>query len=218
MIAAETIRYQTPTSLKLSTTISAARAVSAASLVSGLSEFARGVGVFDLPPTPARPPLVIVRDTLLAAIHPKVTVTAHIEGRLTQRPSWLPDDWFHDGNVRPIMAAPVFEVPMYERLDAYNRDWLVPGLGKIPKPDFVTLLETNPKFTEAFLAGLSYEMGRELLWRGYPTDQRGTYFRRFWTPDQDELAQDLHRFADAARNAPGGCAWWNRSTRVRRAR
>ena len=37
-------------------------------------------------------------------------------------------------------------------------------------------------------------MGRELLWRGYPTDQRGTYFRRFWTPEQNELAQDLHRF------------------------
>ena len=117
------------------------------------------------------------------------------------------------------MAAPVFEVPMYERLDAYNRDWLVPGLGKIPKPDFVTLLETNPKFTEAFLAGLSDEMGRELLWRGYPTDQRGTYFRRFWTPDQDELAQDLHRFTPTPLGTHlAGCAWWNRSTRVRRAR
>jgi len=37
-------------------------------------------------------------------------------------------------------------------------------------------------------------MGRELLWRGYPTDQRGTYFRRFWDPNQDELSQDIHLF------------------------
>ena len=30
------------------------------------------------------------------------------------------------------------------------------------------------------MAGLNHEMARELLWRGYPTDQRGTVFRRFW--------------------------------------
>ena len=42
------------------------------------------------------------------------------------------------------------------------------------------LLETNPKFVESFLVGLNAEMSRELLWRNYPTDQRGTYFRQFW--------------------------------------
>jgi hypothetical protein len=34
-------------------------------------------------------------------------------------------------------------------------------------------------------------MGRELLWRGYPTDQRGTYFDSFWT-GRKELVADLH--------------------------
>jgi len=38
----------------------------------------------------------------------------------------------------------------------------------------------NRKFIEAFLVGMNYEMGRELLWREYPTDQRGSYFRQFW--------------------------------------
>ena len=37
-------------------------------------------------------------------------------------------------------------------------------------------------------------MGRELLWRDYPTDQRGTYFFRFWDPDGDELGQRIHAF------------------------
>ena len=37
-------------------------------------------------------------------------------------------------------------------------------------------------------------MGRELLWRGYPTDQRGTYFYRFWNENSDELAKPIHRF------------------------
>jgi hypothetical protein len=30
--------------------------------------------------------------------------------------------------------------------------------------------------------GLNHEMARELLWREYPTDQRGTPFRQFWDP------------------------------------
>jgi hypothetical protein len=30
------------------------------------------------------------------------------------------------------------------------------------------------------LVGLNHEMGRALLWREYPTDQRGSYFRQFW--------------------------------------
>ena len=33
--------------------------------------------------------------------------------------------------------------------------------------------------------GMNTEMGRELMWREYPTDQRGSYFRKFW--DQAEL-------------------------------
>ena len=30
------------------------------------------------------------------------------------------------------------------------------------------------------MLGLNHEMSRELLWREYPTDQRGTYFQQFW--------------------------------------
>ncbi len=41
-------------------------------------------------------------------------------------------------------------------------------------PDTVQLLQTNNRFIESFMVGLNSEMGRELLWRGYPTDQRGT--------------------------------------------
>ena len=54
-----------------------------------------------------------------------------------------------------------------------------------------TLLETNNRFIEAYLVGLNHEMARELLWREYPTDQRGTYFASFWT-GKPELVADLH--------------------------
>ena len=30
------------------------------------------------------------------------------------------------------------------------------------------------------MVGLNHEFARELLWREYPTDQRGSTFRQFW--------------------------------------
>jgi hypothetical protein len=41
-------------------------------------------------------------------------------------------------------------------------------------------LTTNTPFIESYMVGLNHEMSRELLWREYPTDQRGSYFRQFW--------------------------------------
>jgi hypothetical protein len=78
-----------------------------------------------------------------------------------------------------IMAAPAFVVPSYLYLARYDRSRFCPGIEEIP-PDSVTLLETNPRFVEAFLVGLNHEMNRELLWRTYPTNQQGTSFQRFW--------------------------------------
>lgn len=78
-----------------------------------------------------------------------------------------------------IMAYPELDDATYRLLARYDRDRLLPGVDAIP-PDSVTLLETNPRFVAAFLAGLNHEFNRELLWRRYPTDQRGTPMRRFW--------------------------------------
>jgi hypothetical protein len=96
--------------------------------------------------------------------------------------------------VETVMAAPSFPQPMYEALRDLSQELLLPGLDKV-EPDTVVGLRTNRRFVEAYLVGLNHEMGRELLWRGYPTDQRGTYFRHFWglgvpnaaPPDVDEL-------------------------------
>ncbi len=48
------------------------------------------------------------------------------------------------------------------------------------------------------MVGLNHEMSRELLWRGFPTDQRGTYFRQFWDAQGDliessEQEREIHR-------------------------
>lgn len=173
-----------------------AREASIQAALDGLLPIADELVSAEWPGTPVLPPLALERPALLARLDPAVTVTARVKARIGVHPPWLPVDWFDDQLVQPIMAAPVFERPMYEALDAYSRNWLIPNLGTLPQPDLVTLLESNAAFIEAFFAGLSHEMGRELLWRGYPTDQRGTYFRRFWKRDRDELGQQLHRFTD----------------------
>jgi hypothetical protein len=46
--------------------------------------------------------------------------------------------------------------------------------------DSVSAVAANQVFVEAFLVGMNHEMSREMLWRRYPTDQRGTVFRCFW--------------------------------------
>lgn len=75
--------------------------------------------------------------------------------------------------------APEFPYPMYELLRDYFQDALLPGMSQVPD-NAVALLETNRTFIEGFLAGLNHEMSRELLWRGFPADLGGSYFRRFW--------------------------------------
>ncbi len=79
----------------------------------------------------------------------------------------------------PVLVHPHFSRPMSERLIDLTPDFLLPGLEHVPA-NTVTLVKPNTRLIEAFMLGLNHEMGRELLWREYPTDQRGTYFRYFW--------------------------------------
>jgi len=78
-----------------------------------------------------------------------------------------------------VMAYPEFDLPMYEPLVTADKDGFVPNLHLV-EPDSITLLESNQRFIESYLVGLNHEFARELLWREYPTDQRGSYFRQFW--------------------------------------
>lgn len=79
----------------------------------------------------------------------------------------------------PAMAYPDFPAPTYKLLIDRDKELLLPNLELI-QPNTFSLLRTNQKFIESYLIGLNYEMGRELLWREYPTDMRGSYFRQFW--------------------------------------
>ncbi|MFT3701513.1 MAG: hypothetical protein QM802_04045 [Agriterribacter sp.] len=82
-------------------------------------------------------------------------------------------------DLSPIMAYPKFDDPMFSNLQAISQEYILPNIDKVPE-NSITLMETNQAFIEAYMAGLNHEMSKELLWREYPTDQRGTYFRQFW--------------------------------------
>jgi hypothetical protein len=88
--------------------------------------------------------------------------------------------------VQPVMAYPVFKDPMGPLLQQRHPEMFLPNLGDFPA-NAVTLLEYNHAFVEAYMLGLNHAFGSELLWRDYPTDLRGSYFRQFW-----DVSEFLH--------------------------
>jgi membrane protein implicated in regulation of membrane protease activity len=129
---------------------------------------------------PEPPPLLSFdlrngQQKLAHAIDPKVSFPRRLSAlvRLPNLSLDKPED------IVEAMTHPDFEDAMYGELRDISKELLIPNLDLIP-PNTISLLETNPKFIESYLVGLNHEMGRELLWREYPTDLRGSYFRQFW--------------------------------------
>ena len=115
-----------------------------------------------------------VQSEIIAALDPAITIPGRInkliDGIEIPSPEALCD---------AIMPAPEFVTPMYEPLRDLSVSHLMPGIGDVP-PNTVSLLQANTEFIEAYMAGLNFEMAAELLWRGYPTEMRATFFRHFW--------------------------------------
>ncbi|KYF70548.1 hypothetical protein BE11_22910 [Sorangium cellulosum] len=125
-----------------------------------------------------RPPLDLhaLADAVLEKLHPSLTiprrtfagidVPPHIAGLLVEQ-------------FTEPMYYPQIDVPMYGPLKDISTELFLPNVHLIEE-NSVTLLETNQRFIEAYMVGLNHEFGRELLWREYPSDNRGSYFRQFW--------------------------------------
>jgi hypothetical protein len=146
----------------------------------------RVVTVADGPAIPPAPvlPQANIQTSLLTGLKPSVTVVARVRSVISMDLVTRPGFGATADPLADIMAAPTFTRPMYEALRDVDQDSLVPGLDQL-LPNTITLVVTNPAFVEAHLIGLNHEMARKLLWREYPTDQRGTYFRRFWGGTDD---------------------------------
>ncbi|HEY2711841.1 MAG TPA: hypothetical protein VGI60_04945 [Chthoniobacterales bacterium] len=125
-----------------------------------------------------------ITSSLTSAIDPASAIQSRM--RLRCDPKGL-NIYSRDDPLEVVLAAPNFPQAMYSYLRDIAGDWFVPGLENVPD-DTVTLLVTNNPAIEAYMVGLSHEMGRELLWREFPTDQRGTCFKQFWDPASNYAA------------------------------
>lgn len=137
-----------------------------------------------------------LRATVVKALDPRLTLTRAVNSRIA---ALLGEeaDVFDD-----IMVAPDLSEPTYGALAKISHDWLLPGIDALPT-DTTTIVAANRDFIASFLVGMNHELARELLWHEYPTDQRGTYARQFWTrrpttasSDRYDLKHELHKAPD----------------------
>jgi hypothetical protein len=101
---------------------------------------------------------------------------------------------------KEAMAYPELNIPMYKPLIDISADLFLPNINFVSQ-NSISLLETNQPFIEAYMVGLNHEFARELLWREYPTDQRGSCFRQFWdVSDFIYDGEDLENLKTIVRN------------------
>jgi hypothetical protein len=158
---------------------------------------------------PSQPPLLVmsqIRAALELQMEPRRSLVPLAQAviSMSQTANATPPTNTGIVPIEPIMAAPKFPQPMYESLRDLSQQLLLPGLETV-ESNSVLGLETNSRFVEAYMVGLNFEMARELLWRGYPTDQRGTYFDRFWDSRSSGGGADLnplHEWADRSLGDP----------------
>jgi hypothetical protein len=94
------------------------------------------------------------------------------------------DDEF---KIEQRMCSPELPFAMYAYLKELSPEYLIPNLKELKNNTVILGLE-NRKFIEAYMVGLNHEMSRELVWREYPTDRKGTLFIYFWEPaDEKQL-------------------------------
>ena len=128
------------------------------------------------PPTYTRLNIAGVVNDMVLNINPALTIPRYLLGHI-KIPLRILDGL--DETFVEAMAYPEIDTPMYKPLLDLSGEHFVPNINLL-EPNSITLLETNQRFIEAYMVGLNHEFSRELLWREYPTDQRGSYFRQFW--------------------------------------
>jgi hypothetical protein len=138
--------------------------------------FDRFTRQFPIIPKPPFAFTATFKSSLVTSLNPQQTASLSFYAQISSA----------DGPAQPparpgesVIPGPSFPQPMYEALRDLSPEFLLPGVAQID-PDTVTLLNSNPRFIEAYMIGLNHEMASELIWREFPSDLRQTYFREFW--------------------------------------
>jgi hypothetical protein len=125
----------------------------------------------DLPPLGGSPALSLARTQLQKRLDPELTIPARFKARIPLGTGADP--------LQPLSIAPRFPQVMYSALAELSPAWMLAGVDKVPM-NAAVLLQTNPRFVEAFMIGLNEALAGELLWREFPIGRKATYFQNFW--------------------------------------
>jgi len=100
----------------------------------------------------------------------------------------------------PVELCLGLDFPAWVYLRDHAPDWLLPGIGEMPK-QAVLAFESNPAFVEAFLLGLNTQLVAELRWRNIPLAAGCVPARMFWGRFDAASGQrkaDIHGFGNWA--------------------
>jgi len=131
-------------------------------------------------------------DNIREKLDPKTTIEKRVLRSIKIRKNGLLQKI---NTLKPVMAYPEFEEPVYEELKKISQDFVLPNIEQLPN-NSITILETNQAFIESYLTGMNHEMARELQWREFPTDKRGSYFRQFWDIKDNLFEEDSENTKD----------------------
>jgi hypothetical protein len=145
------------------------------------------------------------KAALLKQLDPSETFTREAQARVEMPPE-MASIWGRPDPLAPVTVTPRLSQPMYEPLRDLFPDMLLPGLDRVPY-NRITLLVPDPAFIEAYMLGLNHEMSCELLWREFPTDLRGTYFRQFWDVRGGLASDATEAQREALRDVPPIAQW-----------
>ena len=155
----------------------------------------------DPPPLGGSSALSPARALLQARLDPNLTIAARFGARIPLGKGADP--------LQPLSQAPQYPQPMYSALADLSATWMLPGVDKMPG-NAAVLLQTNPRFVEAFMVGLNEAFAGELMWREFPVGRNATYFQNFWggpvhdIPTIDSFDPSGHLGDHEADHASGG--------------
>jgi hypothetical protein len=196
----------------------------AADMRRALVEFTEALTI-DVAPAAAPPPIDLnaIHGKALAALEPHrafaarfasqfrvggVDVLTFARDRYVNGTATSPDAQ----SLPEVMNYPDIKEPAYAPLEAISSEYFLPNLRLVPD-NTISLLQTNQRFIESYLVGLNHEFARELLWREFPTDQRGSYFRQFWDASSyvDRGGRDPRELAEFLKDVPPLHRWTRNS-------
>ncbi|MCZ2131345.1 MAG: hypothetical protein LC109_13910 [Bacteroidia bacterium] len=151
--------------------------------------------VYWVAPTPPQANLAGIRATIDTATFAETNYTNRLNYAVADAPNSPKTTILQR---KSIMAYPAIDIPAYEYLQELSADFIVPNFHKVDE-NSVTLLQLNNRFINSFFVGMNHEMSREMLWRKYPTDMRGSYFRKFWEntiPKGETDPVELNKYRD----------------------